>query len=62
MRYSTLGSIAFISAVAVALLIAFLAHNVLQMPPYAIRNNALGMAACLVGFIGAGLFMQWRGK
>jgi hypothetical protein len=58
MRYSTLGSIAFISAVAVALMIAFLAHTVLGMPRSAIRIDALGMAACLTVFIGAGLFMQ----
>ena len=62
MRYSTLGSIAFISAVAVALMVAFLAHTVLGIPPSAIRIDALGTAACLTAFIGAGLFMQRRGK
>jgi len=35
---------------------------VLGMPRAAIRLDALGMAACLTAFIGAGLFVQWRDK
>jgi Kef-type K+ transport system membrane component KefB len=62
MRYSTLGSIVFISAAIVALLGAYLAHTILRIPPLAVREDALGIAACLIAFIGVGLFMQRRGK
>jgi hypothetical protein len=63
MRYSTIGTIVFISAAIVALLGAYLAHTVLRMPPLAVRDDALGMAACLIALIGGvGLFVQWRSK
>jgi hypothetical protein len=62
MRYATLGSIVFVSASLVALLGAYLAHTVLRMPPFAVRDDALGMVACLIALIGAGLFVQWHGK
>jgi hypothetical protein len=62
MRYSTLGSIVFVSAALVALLGAYLAHTVLRMPPFAVRDDALGMAGCLIVLIGAGFFLPWRGK
>jgi hypothetical protein len=58
MRHSTLGSIAFISAALVAPVAAYLPHTVFRMPPFAVRDDALGMAACLLAFVGAGLFMQ----
>jgi hypothetical protein len=62
MRYSTLGSLVFASAAVVALLGAYLAHTVLRMPPFAVRDDALGMAGCLIALIGAGFFLQRRGK
>jgi hypothetical protein len=46
----------------IALAAAYLAHTVLGMPRSAIRYDALGMAACLTAFIGAGMFGQWRDK
>jgi len=46
----------------VALSIAHLAHTVLGVPSAAIRNDALGTAACLTAFIGAGLLARKRSK
>src|SRR5260370_23613964 len=54
------GSSAFVGAAIVALAAAYLAHTVFGIPRYAIRDDALGMAACLVAFIGAGVFVQRR--
>lgn len=47
-----------VMAGATALAAAYLAHTVLGMPRAAIRYDALGMAACLIAFIGVGLFAQ----
>jgi hypothetical protein len=47
-----------VMAGATALAAAYLAHTVLGMPRAAIRYDALGMAACLIAFIGIGLFAQ----
>jgi hypothetical protein len=47
---------------ATALAAAYLAHTVFGMPPSAIRYDALGMAACITAFIGAGLFARRRDK
>jgi hypothetical protein len=47
---------------ATALAAAYLAHTVLGMPPSAIRYDALGMAACVTAFIGAGLLARRRDK
>ena len=41
---------------------AYLAHTVFGISPSAIRYDALGMAACLIAFIGAGMFAQRRDK
>jgi hypothetical protein len=41
---------------------AYLAHTVFGISPSAIRYDALGMAACLMAFIGAGMFAQRRDK
>ena len=56
------GSSAFFGAAIVALAAAYLVHTVFGIPRYAIRDDALGMAACLVAFIGAGVFVQRRGR
>ena len=40
---------------------AYLAHTVFGIPS-AIRYDALGTAACLIAFIGAGMFAQRRDK
>ena len=62
MKNLALRSSAFVLAGAIAFVAAYLAHTVLGMPRAAIRLDALGMAACLTAFIGAGLFVQWRDK
>jgi hypothetical protein len=62
MKNLTLKSSAFILAGVVALAAAYLAHTVLGIPRAAIRVDALGMAACLAAFIGAGIFAQRRDK
>jgi hypothetical protein len=62
MKNLALGSFAFVGAGITALAAAYLAHTVLGIPRYAIRDDALGMAACLIAFIGAGLFAQRRGR
>ena len=62
MKYLTFRNTAFVSAGIVALLVAYVAHTVLGMPRYAIRIDALGMAACLMAFIATDLFMKWRSK
>jgi hypothetical protein len=62
MKNLGLRSSAFIGAGIVALGAAYLAHTVLGMPRVAIRYDALGMAACLSAFIGAGIFAQRRDK
>jgi hypothetical protein len=49
------------SAPIAALMAAVLAHG-LRIPPFAVRDDSLGMAACLIAFLGAGLFVQWRDK
>jgi len=41
---------------------AYLAHTVFGISPSAIRYDALGMAACLIAFLGAGMFAQRRDK
>jgi hypothetical protein len=62
MKNLTLKSSAFVLAGVVALAAAYLAHTVLGIPRAAIRIDALGMAACLAAFIGAGIFAQRRDK
>jgi hypothetical protein len=61
MKNLGLGSSALVGAAIVALAAAYLAHTVFGIPRHAIRDDALGMAACLVAFIGAGLFVQRQG-
>ena len=59
MKYSV-RTITFIgSAPLVALMAAFLTHA-LRIPPFAVRDDSLGIAACLTAFVGAALFAQWR--
>jgi hypothetical protein len=53
---------AFVGAGIVAVAAAYLAHTVLGMPRAVIRYDALGMAACLTGFLVAGKFAQRRDK
>jgi hypothetical protein len=62
MKKLALGSSALASAGIAALAAVYLAHTVLGVPRAVIRYDALGMAACLAAFIGAGLFAQRRGK
>jgi hypothetical protein len=63
MKNLALRSSAFVVlAGVIALAAAYLTHTVLGMPRAAIRIDALGMAACLTAFIGAGLFVQGRDK
>jgi hypothetical protein len=60
MKYS-IRTIAAVSAPVVALIAAVAAHA-LRMPPFAVRDDSIGLAACLTAFVGAGLFVQWRDK
>jgi hypothetical protein len=61
MKNLALRGTAFVSAALMAFAVAYLAHSVLGVPRYAIRVDALGMAACLAVFIGAAMFAQRRG-
>jgi hypothetical protein len=61
MKYLAFHGSAFIGAALIAFVVAYLAHAVLGVPRQAIRIDALGMAACLAGFIGAAMFAQRRG-
>jgi hypothetical protein len=61
MKYVALHGTAFIGAALIAFVAAYLAHVVLGVPRHAILIDALGMAACLAGFIGAAMFAQRRG-
>jgi hypothetical protein len=55
------GTALVLSAALVSLVVAYLAHTVLNVPRYVIRADALGMAACLAGIIVAGMFARRRG-
>ena len=61
MKYLAFHGTALIGAALIAFVVAYLAHAVLGVPRQAIRIDALGMAACLAGFIGAAMFAQRRG-
>jgi hypothetical protein len=61
MKYSARTIVAIGTAPMVALVAAVLAH-VVRMPPFAVRDDSLGVAACLAAFVAAGLFVQWRDK
>lgn len=61
MNYSARSIVAIIAAPIVAFAAAIAAQAV-RMPPFAVRDNSLGMAACLTAFVAAGLFVQWRQK
>jgi hypothetical protein len=61
MKYSARTIIALGAAPIVALVAAVLAHAV-RMPPFAVRDDSLGVAACLTAFVASGLFVQWRDK
>jgi hypothetical protein len=61
MKYLAFHGSAFIGAALIAFVVAYLSHAVLGVPRQAIRIDALGMAACLAGFIGAAMFAQRRG-
>jgi hypothetical protein len=41
---------------------AYLAHTAFGMPPSAIRHDALGMAARITAFMGAGMLARRRDK
>jgi hypothetical protein len=62
MKNLVLRSSAFVGAAVIALAAAYVAHTILGMPRAAIRVDALGIAACLTAFIGAGMFAQGRDK
>jgi hypothetical protein len=61
MKNLAIRRVAFASAAPVAFTIAYLTHTVLGVPRYAIRVDALGLAACLAVFLGAAMFAQRRG-
>ena len=60
MKYSV-RTVAFIGTAPIAALMAALLTHALRIPPFAVRDDSLGVAACLTAFIGAALFAQWRG-
>jgi hypothetical protein len=63
MKHITPRKVAFASTGLVAISIGYLAHTILHIPAYAIRDDSLGMAACLIAFVvGAALFAQSRNK
>jgi hypothetical protein len=62
MKYLVYRSSAVVSAGIAALAAAYLAHTVLGIRRAAVLTDALGMAACLLAFVGTGLFIEWRNK
>jgi hypothetical protein len=61
MKYSIRTIAALSAAPIVAIIAAVLAHAV-RIPPFAVRDDSMGLAACLAAFVGAGLLVQWRDK
>jgi hypothetical protein len=51
-----------VGAAVIALFMEYVAHSVFGIPRAAIRQDALGMAACLAAFVATGLALQRRGK
>jgi hypothetical protein len=61
MKYSV-RTIAFIGTAPIAALMAALLTHAVRIPPFAVRDDSLVMAACLTAFVAAELFAQWRGR